>query len=418
MHLSESALKSLFTPANLKLAWRKFCKDGVRGTGAGVDRVTAEIFESKLTSNLRSVALRVSSGEYNFSPLRPTIIPKSSGDFRVICVPTISDRLVQRILVDYLMSLPSAERLRNDASFGFLKSMDGSPKGVNAARDRAIALRKTGRWAYKSDVSAFFDNIPRDQLILQTMKLFRKPSLKGLISRAVDCEIDSRNATVQRVVSQQGIRTGHGVRQGMPISPFFSNVILHEFDQEMVRRGFKMVRYADDFIVLANSERDCFEADRVARFLLAKLGLSLPTLSSNNKTKIIDPDGPVDFLGLSFRPTQNGTYELALSDSQLAKIKNRLGTLRDIDYLVAERLTVPGIAVRLENMIAGYRSAYSCASNASALEGIFETSKLSSLTSIYRSILGATVFDSLSQKQLMVLGLQNFPQKSSKTVGR
>jgi len=293
--------------------------------------------------------------------------------------------------------------------------MDGSPKGVNAARDRAIALRNIRRWAYKSDISSFFDNIPRDKLVVHTMRLFRKPSFKDLISRAVDCEIAIQSAATERIVSAQGIQQGRGVRQGMPVSPFFSNVILYEFDQEMVRRGFKMVRYADDFIVLANSEQECLEADSVARSLLGKLGLSLPALSSNTKTKIVDPAGTVDFLGLSFRPAQNGTFELALSDEQLGKIKNRLGFLRDVDFLIKERLTVSEIGTRLDHMIAGYRSAYACATNVSDLEGIFGSSKFSSLASIYRSVLGPATFDSLGPKQRMLLGLESFPEQHSST---
>lgn len=316
------------------------------------------------------------------------------------------------MLVNYFLALPQAEKLRNPASFGFLKSTDGNPKGVIAARNRAVSLRNVSGWAYKSDISSFFDRIQRKSLVEQAIKFFNKPSLRSLIEGAVNCEIATKDDAVRRVVHGQGIEVGRGVRQGMPISPFLSNIVLYPFDVAMNKRGYQLVRYADDFIVFADSAEECLAADGSARNILASLGFEIPSLQAASKTLIAAPSEPIEFLGLSLDQMADGNYALQVNPSQLGEIRNRLGALKDIDQLSGERLTVGDISAKLEHRISGYRAAYSSATNAAALEPMFEKARGKTLESVYSNIFGGEAVRRLSEKQAMVLGIKTYPPKS------
>jgi RNA-directed DNA polymerase len=330
----------------------------------------------------------------------------------VICVPTIGDRLVQRTLVNFFMDLPQATKLRNQASFGFLKSIPGNPKGVIPARNRAIELRNMSGWAYKSDISSFFDRIQRKSLIEKTIRFFNKPSLRALIEGAVACEIAAKNDAVTRVVEGQGIRVGLGVRQGMPISPFLSNIVLYPFDAAMLASGYQLVRYADDFIVFARSREECLAADTHARKVLHSLGFEIPELDANGKTVIAEPSHPIEFLGLSLDHTAEGQYALQINERQLGEIRNQLGALKDINQLSVQRLRVGDIAAKLENRISGYRAAYQSATNAGELEPMFEKARGKTLESVYSGIFGGEAVRGLSDKQAMLLGIRAYPAKS------
>ncbi|QYA12157.1 reverse transcriptase domain-containing protein [Rhizobium sp. YK2] len=413
MRLTESARSSLFTKDRLKRTWERFVREGGKHSTAGIDRVTAEVFQSNISRNIDSLYEQLQSNQYQFSTLRPFLVPKERKGYRIICVPTLSDRLVQKVLVDFLMAQPQAEKLRNAVSFGFMKSIEGSPKGAAAARDRALKLRHDNKWAYKSDISSFFDNIPRSRLIDQTNKLFKKPSLHRLIERSANCEISGGDAVINRIANDLGIKPGLGVRQGMPISPFFSNVILYPFDAKMAAKGFELVRYADDFIVFAKSKEECEVIDQFARTALADFGFSIPSLDADSKTRIAAPDEAIEFLGLSLEPTLANKYELKVGVKQIDKIKNNLGALKDIDQLSSKNLTVTDITSKIENRIAGYKAAYASASNISELDAIFAKARSDTLKSIYSAIFGQDAVKNLGIKQAMILGLQPYPLERS-----
>ncbi|WP_411906900.1 reverse transcriptase domain-containing protein, partial [Rhizobium mayense] len=266
---------------------------------------------------------------------------------------------------------------------------------------------------YKSDISSFFDNIPRSRLIDQTNKLFKKPSLHRLIERSANCEISGGDAVINRIANDLGIKPGLGVRQGMPISPFFSNVILYPFDAKMAAKGFELVRYADDFIVFAKSKEECEVIDQFARTALADFGFSIPSLDADSKTRIAAPDEAIEFLGLSLEPTLANKYELKVGVKQIDKIKNNLGALKDIDQLSSKNLTVTDITSKIENRIAGYKAAYASASNISELDAIFAKARSDTLKSIYSAIFGQDAVKNLGIKQAMILGLQPYPLERS-----
>jgi RNA-directed DNA polymerase len=408
--MTSSAYKRLFSKAQLVAAWKKFLKDGKGQSASGVDGVTPLDFQRDFDARLNALRRQLASGQYSFAPLRAFSVAKTNGKGeRLICVPTVQDRIVQRLLVDHLMSRPQASRILNDASFGFVKSSKERPRGVNAARDRAIELRGKHAWAYKSDISSFFDEIPRTELIERTLSIFRQPSLRDVVTSAVNCEVAVANDAIARMLKFRGIKHGIGVRQGMPISPLLSNIILEKFDRRMLERGYHLIRYADDFIVLADSYDSCLEIDDFARSLLSELPLKLPPLGDGSKTQIAPPDSGIEFLGLSLERAVSGSYQLVITESQVEKIKTKFSQLRDPEWLYKDRLPIYDIGKKISNMVGGYKAAYQGATNIDVLGSVFSVAIQDTVQRLYEQAFGKDSVQKLSPKFRAILGLDSFP---------
>ncbi len=257
----------------------------------------------RLSSDLRSRS-------FNFSPLKPHFVPKpNSTKDRLICVPTVRDRIVQRSALTFLTK-KYRSLLANDISYGFVEG-----RSVAEAASRACDLRKSRRWVYKTDISAFFDTVGRDRLAEALKRRIKERSLWPLLLGAGACEVAADRPGVTAKLAKTGIKEGVGVRQGMPLSPFFANLFLYGFDREVIKRKFAAVRYADDLIFLADSESQCVEIDEFCRAEFSKIGLTIPLLSAATKTFIREPGQEAEFLGLGLR-ANSGQYELILMKSQ------------------------------------------------------------------------------------------------------
>lgn len=406
--MTRSCLESLSTRSSLNDAWQRFWRKSRRQTSSGIDYVTPASFNKRLETNLHTIRSELLRG-YRYDALVAHSVPKPDGHKeRIICVPTVRDRLVQRLLGEYLLDRGERFGIVNDASYGFIRGTEKKPRGVLAARNRAIDLRRQYPFAYKSDITSFFDRIPRDILFKQVIRIVRTPSLEQPLHGAIHCEIDLSNPTIQRKVHKAGIEQGLGVRQGMPLSPFFANIILKEFDKLFLLRGLHLVRYADDFIVLANSRKECLEIDRIARDTLEKLRFEIPEIDdARGKTRICEPQESVEFLGLSFAPTAGGDYALMITPAQINKIRRSLFVLKDIEHLQRQGINVVNLSRILENKIAGYRSAYpsSCIANSDLLATTLDQARSTILTSIFANIFGKESISQLSaaQKEFLCL---------------
>jgi retron-type reverse transcriptase len=161
--------------------------------------------------------------------------PNSDKD-RVICIPTVRDRVVQRAIVHYL---DSSKRLPiyNPSSFGFIKG-----QGTKKAIDKAVEFRSLYEWCVKADIESFFDQVPRPFLKERISAVLQNHSLVPLICSAISCEI--RGAPdIQARAAAQGIRGGLGIRQGMPLSPMLANLVLSKFDRAIAANQIPMIRY-------------------------------------------------------------------------------------------------------------------------------------------------------------------------------
>jgi len=257
-----------------------------------------ELIQSSFFENLpKQIALirtEVKDG-YSYSNLRGVSVPKKDPTkFRIICVPTLQDRVLQRALLRVVENKAVQLGISNDVSFGFVKDRDSAKRGAAAARGAAIKHRKQKPWVFKTDISAFFDRIPRNELITGFRKSFQLKSVTHLIEGAIGCEVDDRDPRIRRILAENGIERGRGLRQGMPLSPILSNFLLRHFDKAFTDNRYDLVRYADDLIVLASSRDECTAIKALTIGELSKLGLEV----SEEKTEICAPHEPVEFLGM------------------------------------------------------------------------------------------------------------------------
>ncbi len=173
--MATSALNELRSEKNLNAVWRAYWRDHKK-SAAGIDRTTPKDFNEDLPRKIRLLSAQIREG-YLYSPLRAIPIDKKdSAKKRLICIPTINDRIVQRAILKRIEEKAEKLGILNDVSFGFVKEVKGAKAGAHGARNVAVQGRAKAPWAFKADISAFFDSIPRERLINEFKRSF---SLRG-----------------------------------------------------------------------------------------------------------------------------------------------------------------------------------------------------------------------------------------------
>jgi len=394
-----SALEKVATFPKLERAWRNIhsrARAASRNT-RGVDGVSLNDFAIDPKPRLRTLARDLASGEYEFAPLRPHLIPKTNGKDRLICVPTVGDRIVQRALLNFLTS-KYLSRLQNEISYGFVQG-----RTVQDAARLACAYRSRLPWVFKTDIASFFDRIPRALLASAVTKIIREKSFHVVLNRAAACEIQTPSGNAQSRIHALGIREGLGVRQGMPLSPFFANIILDRFDRAVAAAGHTAIRYADDLIFFADNEASCRLIHAFCRRELAKIGLTVPDIVPDSKSQIYAPTVAAEFLGLGMCPSAD-KYILRLMPKQIERIRTELMQLGSISQLLTRGITLAKLGAQIQNRSTGYLNAYEACTNISDVENELSDLTQKVLRKIYREGLGLKL-EKLSAEARTFLGL-------------
>jgi group II intron reverse transcriptase/maturase len=361
--MAASALLRIGSEKQLAHAWHAMFHGTRIGNrkGFGVDGESLLMVHAQADHILRNIGDRVRSGKYTFSKLKPVLIPKTNGKDRAICVPTVRDRIVQRALLQDL-SVTHKKLLTNPVSYGFVRG-----RNVLDAVKRAKLLRAAHPWVYKTDITKFFDTVQRDLLSHAIRKHVRTSSLHQILIAASQCEIEIRSSKEASRIAGAGIKSGVGVRQGMPLSPFFANILLSDFDKAVVTRGLRMVRYADDLIFLCDSKDECEEVHAFCVTELKKHALDVPPIFPTTKTIIFEPKESAEFLGVLL--VKNGSdYSVEVGDIQVNKIKEKFFQLSSLDQLANRKVGITRLGQILNGMVAGYVGAYEFCENIGQLE--------------------------------------------------
>jgi RNA-directed DNA polymerase len=265
---------------NLKTA---FAKVKANRGAPGIDRKSLAALEANLESELASLRRRLLSQErYQPPPVRRVEIAKPDGGSRPLGIPTVSDRVVQQATLQIVG--PLFEEVFEDCSFGFRPNR--GPKTALANVREHIA--QGDRWVAEFDIEGFFDNLSHRRLLRLFGRVVVDPEVVGLVRRWLKAG----------VVTADGLsHSMTGTPQCGVISPLLANVYLHRLDQEMKRAGFRFVRYADDFIVMANRRWKVRLADQLVRTVLDDIGLSLNEAKTGIRNLNRDE---IEFLGFSF----------------------------------------------------------------------------------------------------------------------
>lgn len=266
-------LAQLASPAVLNHAWRMVRSD----RGRWNRDLTMQDVERDLVLHMGQLSRALVERRYQPDDVRCFEVAKASGGTRVICAPTVRDKLVQRAALTVLD--PLGEKLFHPCSFGYRPQ---------CTLDMAIArlrewVREGNLWLGDADVERCFDSIPH-RAVLKRLKVLcgdrRVVSLVGTWLESVPVKF--RPCGRER-----------GLPQGMVLSPFLCNLYLHQLDEVLDRHGIPFVRFADDFVVLGKSEQDARQALATAAASLKRLDLSL----NREKTRVIRTSPKHDFLG-------------------------------------------------------------------------------------------------------------------------
>jgi RNA-directed DNA polymerase len=221
---------------------RSFQRVAANRGAAGVDHQTIEMFEQRLEENVGKLSASLKDGRYRPQAVRRTWIEKlGSKEKRPLGIPTVRDRVVQTAVRQVLE--PIFERDFAEHSYGFRPG-----RGCKEALRRVDRLLKAGyHWVVDADLKSYFDTIPHGRL----MSRLRERIADGRVLQLIESFLTA------------GIMDGlkewepeAGVPQGAVLSPLLSNIYLNPLDHLMAAQGFKMIRYADDFVVLVSGTQD------------------------------------------------------------------------------------------------------------------------------------------------------------------
>lgn len=302
-----SLIDKVFSCPNLCRAFQKVKEN--QGA-AGTDHQTIAAFDSKLDEEIKALSQELQEGTYQPRLIRRHFIPKpGSKEMRPLGIPCVRDRTVQtalRGIIEPIFEIGFAEQ-----SYGFRPG-----RGCKDALRRVNGLLQRGyNWVVDIDLKSYFDTIPHVELM-------------SLVEQQIS---DGRMLKLIAGFLKQGILEGlktwepeKGAPQGAVISPLLSNIYLNPLDHLMIKSGFEMVRYADDGVILCQSEEEALRAFQLLQEWVRKAKLILHP----EKTRILDASRPggFDFLGYHF---EQGWKKPRKKSLQKFKDSIRQGTRRN-----------------------------------------------------------------------------------------
>lgn len=289
-----SLVDKIYKKKNLEMAWKKVREN--KGCG-GIDGQSIEEFEKDAEKHLDQLHDELRSGKYQPKPVLQHLIPKvgQPGKFRKLGIPRIFDRVCQQAILNRLEAI--FEPVFDEASFGYRRG-----------RSTKDALKKVWKeieggseWIVDADLENFFGSADHEKIMALLHQRISDGKVLGLIESILKagCMVEGRTTTTER-----------GVPEGGSLSPLISNILLTPFDWEMRRRGYRLTRYSDDWVITCRTRREAEEAIRCAEKVLEKLGVRL----HSKKTRIVHVRRGFEFLGYKIK---QGSRPLKLSADKI-----------------------------------------------------------------------------------------------------
>lgn len=274
-----ASLEQVARPDLIASAWSDVLasdrEDGMLGAGVARFALDAEDKLAEIIAQLRS-------GTYTPGRLTPVALPRPDGQTRMLHIPAVRDRIVERAMLAVLT--PVIDPWLGPFSYAYRPGL-----GVADAVQAIARLRDEGlRWAARADFDDCFGQIPVSRLRRMIAALVEDSGLITLI-----------DALLSRRTTGQGSRSViMGLAQGSALSPLWANLVLADFDARVARSGFPLVRYSDDLVCLAASQDEAWEAMRIMSDAAGELGMSL----GSDKSEVMSFEQGFCFVGEDFGP--------------------------------------------------------------------------------------------------------------------
>jgi group II intron reverse transcriptase/maturase len=325
---SMELLEKVLDDKNLFRAYKQVYKN--KGT-SGIDGITVEELGHYMYLHKEEIKEQIRNRKYKPSPVRKVYIPKENGDKRGLGIPTVVDRLIQQAIVQVLS--PIYEQQFSETSYGFRPN-----RSCEMAIIKLLEYFNDGyTWIIDIDLQKFFDTVCHDKLISIIMKTIHDGELVSLIRKYLVSGVMENG-----VVSPTKV----GTPQGGNLSPLLSNIMLNELDKELEKRGLRFTRYADDCIIVVQSEKAANRVmERITKFIEKKLGLKVNV----EKSKVARPN-QIKYLGFGFYYTKTGIIKPKPHLKSVKKFVRKLKQLtkRSWSLSLDERI------VRLNQVIRGW----------------------------------------------------------------
>lgn len=298
--MNSELLTEVLASDNLAQAWKRVKAN----KGApGIDGMTIEDFPSHARAHWSAVRGQIKDGRYQPQAVRRVEIPKPGGGKRMLGIPTVMDRVIQQAVAQVLQ--PIFDPTFSESSFGFRPGRNAH----QAIRQVQRHVKGGTSIAVDIDLAKFFDTVNHDVLMRLLGQTIADKRVLRLIGRYLRAGV---------LVGEHVEASEVGTPQGGPLSPLLANILLHQLDQELERRGHRFARYADDMVILVKSER---AAQRVMASITRYLETTLKLKVNQAKSKVA-PMSECAFLGFTIKGKK-----IRWTDEVLADFKHRVKEL-------------------------------------------------------------------------------------------
>jgi len=311
-------LEKVLERGNLNLAYKRVKKNG---GSHGIDGMKVEELLPYLRQHGENLKQSLLEGKYRPQPVRRVEIPKPDGGIRLLGIPTAVDRMIQQAIAQVLS--PIFEKEFSNYSYGFRPGRNAH----QAIKQAEQYINEGYKVVVDLDLEKFFDRVNHDKLMY-------------LLAKRIS---DKRILKLIRAYLESGIMLGglvspshEGTPQGGPLSPLLSNVMLHELDKELERRGHRFCRYADDCNIYVKSKKSGNRVMKnVSQFIEKRLKLKV-----NRDKSAVDYPTNRKFLGFSFYCI-DGVTRIRVHPKSYKRLKAKLKKLtgRSIGISMRARVT-------------------------------------------------------------------------------
>ncbi|WP_224996915.1 group II intron reverse transcriptase/maturase [Cesiribacter sp. SM1] len=279
---------------------------------AGVDGMAVEELPHFWKINRNSIAISIVNEKYVPQPILGVEIPKANGKKRLLGIPTVTDRLLQQAVSQVITPLFEVEF--KEYSYGFRPSRNAHQAVQQAQKN----INEGFHFIVDIDLQNFFDEVDHAILLQLLYRKVKCPTVLRLIRKWLKAPI---------LINGRLVKRKKGVPQGSPLSPLLSNIMLHELDKDLEKKGHRYIRYADDFSVYTKSKEAAREIGN-SLYLFLKNRLKLPINREKSGIR-----RPVHFqiLGYGFVPTYEkgakGKYQLVVSEKSWKALRQNLKSI-------------------------------------------------------------------------------------------